>query len=575
MRKRIPTFSVTGLFASGDTEILALTYDAYNLDQKVTRLMGPHSVKFGFRWAREIGFKSNPQTNRFTFANLNDLLANKASDFLLAMGNPPHRAWVDQLGGFIQDDWRVTDRFVLNLGLRYDYYPGFGYKSTDSDDPAEVNNLNNPTDIHMMDFGAPRDLHDVVDADALNFAPRAGFAWTVDAAGRTVVRGGVGVFTTGNIMALFQNAVARPFTPIRQGWNRTEQEARGVGWPFTYAEDAETIATRDAAGKKYLYYLFQTDMKSPQTVQATFDVQRQIGRLASVSAGYVHTSGENLPILVNFANAYDRVTGARPNPSHHPRRVVHHRRADHDLQRVRGERQAATGSMAWTWRCTTRLSKGWSQQGANLVGNFNSSIGDTTYNNTQDFFDPGLDVDYSPLIGEVRHRVTGTVVYDVPWLADRHDVVGSVLGGWQVSSVLNFRTGEPLRITQASGIANSRPDYNGGNQVFDNWRDTLQYLDRSAYTLVPTSPITRATVRPGNQNSSEVRGPGRRRVDLTIAKAFHLGGQARLQVRFESFNVFNWRQYNNPNTTVTSPTFGQITSVASTRTGQVGLRLTF
>jgi hypothetical protein len=48
-----------------------------------------------------------------------------------------------------------------------------------------------------------------------------------------------------------------------------------------------------------------------------------------------------------------------------------------------------------------------------------------------------------------------------------------------------------------------------------------------------------------------------------------------LQVRFESFNVFNWAQYNNPNTTVTSPIFGQITSVASTRTGQIGLRLTF
>jgi hypothetical protein len=221
------------------------------------------------------------------------------------------------------------------------------------------------------------------------------------------------------------------------------------------------------------------------------------------------------------------------------------------------------------------LSEGWSQQGANLVGNFNSSIGDTTYNNTQDFFNPDLDVDYSPLIGEVRHRVTGTVVYDVPWLADRHDVLGGVLGGWQLSSVVNIRTGEPLRITQASGIANSRPDYNGGNQILDNWRDTLQYLDRTAYTLVPTSPTTGATIRPGNQNSSQVRGPGRRRVDLTVAKAFKLHGQSQLQVRIESFNVFNWRQYSNPNTTVTSPTFGQITSVASTRTGQIGLRLTF
>jgi outer membrane receptor protein involved in Fe transport len=574
VRKRISTFSVSNFFSSGDTEILALTYDAYNVDQKITRVSGAHTMKVGFRWAREIGFKSNPQTNRFTFTNLDDLLANRASDFLLAMGNPPHKAWVDQFGGFIQDDWRVTDRFVLNLGLRYDYYPGFGYRSTDASDPAEVNNLNNPTDIHKMDFGAPRPLDKPIDDDKVNFAPRAGFAWTVDQAGRTVVRGGVGVFTTGHIMALFQNSVARPFTPIRQGWNRTEQQARGISWPNTYAEDAEKIVTAESNGKKNLYYMFETDMKSPETMQVTFDVQRQVGRLASVSAGYVHTSGKNMPILLNFANAYDRITGARPNPGFNPggwyvtsgqTMVYNAFEGNANLRRFHGLDMA----LHYT------LSKGWSEQGANLVGNFNSSIGDTTYNNTQDFFDPFLDSDYSPLIGEVRHRVTGTLVYELPFLRDRQDVVGGLLGGWQMSSVVNFRSGEPLRVTQASGIANSRPDYNGGNQILEDWRDTLLYLDRTAYTLVPTSPTTGATIRPGNQNSSQVRGPGRRRVDLTLAKTFALRGTQQIQFRFESFNVFNWRQYNNPNTTVTGATFGQITSVASTRTGQIGLRYMF
>src|SRR5215510_12430805 len=80
--KRIGSISVSGLFGTGDTEILALTYDAYNLDQKVTRLMGPHTAKFGFRWAREKGYKSNPQSNRFTYPALADFLANKPSDFL-------------------------------------------------------------------------------------------------------------------------------------------------------------------------------------------------------------------------------------------------------------------------------------------------------------------------------------------------------------------------------------------------------------------------------------------------------------------------------------------------------------
>jgi carboxypeptidase family protein/TonB-dependent receptor-like protein len=573
VRKRIGSINVTGLFGTGDTEILALTYDAYNLDQKVTRLMGAHTAKFGFRWAREIGYKSNPQSNRFTYPSLDDLLANKPSDFLLAMGNPPHRAWVDQFGGFIQDDWRAGDRFVLNLGLRYDYYPGFGYESLDPAEPAQINNLNNPTDIRKMDFGAPRPLDKPIDDDKWNFAPRVGFAWTLDGAGATVVRGGFGMFTTGNIMALFQNAVARPFTPVRQGWNRTELEARGIAWP-TYPEDANAIAIRDSGGKNNLYYMFQTDMKSPETMQVTVDVQRQIGKLASVSVGYVHTEGKNLPILLNFALAYDRVTGARPNPDINPggwyvtsgqTMKYNAFEGNFKLNRFHG----VETSVHYT------LSKGWSQQGANLVGNFNSSIGADTYNNTQDFFDPFLDVDYSPLIGEVRHRVTSTVVYDVPWLANRKDLVGGLLGGWQVSSVLNFRTGEPLRITQASGIANSRPDYNGGNQVFDNWRDTLLYLDRTAYTLVPTSAITKATIRPGNQNSSQVQGPGRRRVDLTVAKAFALTGHTQLQVRFESFNVFNWAQYNNPVTNVSAPNFGQITSVASTRTGQIGVRLSF
>ena len=572
-RKRIGSLNVSGLFGTGDTEILALTYDAYNLDQKVTRLMGAHTVKLGFRWAREIGYKSNPQSNRFTFPSLDDLLANKPSDFLLAMGNPPHRTWVDQFGGFIQDDWRVSDRFVLNLGLRYDYYPGFGYKSLDPDDPAEINNLNNPSDIRRMDFGAPRPLDKPIDDDKVNFAPRAGFAWTVDRAGTTVVRGGVGVFTTGHLMALFQNAVARPFTPVRQGWNRTELEARGIAWP-AYPEDANAIAIRDSGGKKNLYYMFQTDMKSPETVQATFDVQRQIGRLASVSAGYVHTSGKNLPILRNFALAYDRETGARPNPAITPGGWYITSGQTMEYNAFEGNARLSRFHGIDLGLHYT-LSKGWSQQGANLVGNFNSSIGDTTYNNTQDFFDPFLDADYSPLIGEVRHRLTGTVVYDIPWLATRRDALGSMLGGWQLSSVVNFRTGEPLRVTQASGIGNSRPDYNGGNQVFDDWRDTLQFLDRSAYTLVPTSPTTRATIRPGSQNSAEVRGPGRRRVDLTVAKAFTLRGHTRLQVRVESFNVFNWLQYNNPVLNVVAPDFGRITSVASTRTGQIGLRLTF
>ena len=68
-----------------------MDYNSFNFDQKVTRIMAGHAVKLGFRWSREYGSKTNPQANGFTYNNLDDLLANRASAFLLAMGNPRTR----------------------------------------------------------------------------------------------------------------------------------------------------------------------------------------------------------------------------------------------------------------------------------------------------------------------------------------------------------------------------------------------------------------------------------------------------------------------------------------------------
>jgi len=567
--KRIGSFAVSGVFSTPNTELVKMDYNSFNFDQKITRIMAGHAVKFGLRWSRELGSKTNPQANGFTYNSLDDLLANRASAFLLAMGNPPHSAWLDQLGGFVQDDWRVNRKVVLNLGLRYDIYPTFGYKAT-SPLGAEINNLTDPTDIHKMDFGALRDPHEIVEPDLLNVAPRFGFAWTVDQAAATVVRGGVGIFTTSHLMAQFQNAVAPPLSPVRQGWNATEIASRGVAWPM-YPEEANAIAIRDQGGRKTQYYMFQNDIKAPETLQATLDVQHQIGRKIMVSGGYVHTGGKNFPIVRNFANAFDRETGARPNPSVTPGGWY-----------VTSTQTMKYNAFETTFRVNQfhgletnlhyTLSHGTAQQGGSLVGNFNSSLGDA-YFQTQDFFDP--DVDVSPLTDESRHRVIGSAIYEIPWLANRRDFLGRTLGGWLISGVISIKSGEPLRILQASGIGNSRPDYNGANQVFADWRDTLQYLDRNAYTLVPAYPLTRATVRPGTQNPSQLEAPGRRRVDLTIAKTFTVRGHVQLQVRAESFNAFNWRQYNDPVNNITAANFGAITGVSATRTGQIGLRLTY
>src|SRR5438876_8902804 len=86
-----------------------------------------------------------------------------------------------------------------------------------------------------------------------------------------------------------------------------------------------------------------------------------------------------------------------------------------------------------------------------------------------------------------------------------------ILGGWQLSSIFQIASGTPVRVTQASGLANSRPDFVGGTAVNANWRDNspFQYLNPAAWAAVPVCSATTAPIRSGTSNPHDVYGPGR------------------------------------------------------------------
>ena len=170
-------------FATPTSEVLAMRGRSWSFEQKFSRIVSSHTLKTGFRWGREGGSKTNPQNPNFSFQNINDLLANVPNSTNLQSGQPAHDAHLDSFGGFLQDDWRVNTRLVLNLGMRLDFYPDFKLKAT-SDRPAEIVNLESPTDLRLMDFGAPRAPDDIYNPDWFNVGPRAGFAWTLDDAVR-------------------------------------------------------------------------------------------------------------------------------------------------------------------------------------------------------------------------------------------------------------------------------------------------------------------------------------------------------------------------------------------------------
>jgi len=175
-----------------------------------------------------------------------------------------------------------------------------------------------------------------------------------------------------------------------------------------------------------------------------------------------------------------------------------------------------------------------------------------------------------------QHYFASEWSYDTPAFAGlRSSVARQVLGGWQVGAILSARTGEPLEITQTSSLQVNRPDYVGGKVVNDNFRATGQYLNRSAFALVPLVAASGAAARPGNLGWGAVRGPGAWNLDMSLGKNIHLSEALRLQLRTDMFNFFNHVNPTNISTSLNASNFGQVRGTSGQRVIQLNARLSW
>jgi len=566
--RRVPLINATGLFSTPSSEVYQLSGTAYSAEQKFSRLVSQHLIKMGGRWVRQAGDRENPQNPSFRYQTKADLLVNSPNQVVASFGAPQHKSHLDEFSVFIQDDWRPSSSLVLNLGLRYDAYSTIVVEPT-TDIPVQIVNFDPPSDLRKMDFGAIRDPLRPYEPDRMNFGPRAGFAWTLDRAGATVLRGGTGILYSPHLPATVRQSAGNPLVPFRTTWGRTDAAARGLTWPM-YTVDLRQVALSDGGGKPAVFSIFDTNLPNPYTIQTMLSMQRALSSSMIAEVGYVRTDGRDFPLQRFLSMVSDRQTDARP--------------AAWTLGSPGGYYVDSSQTMAYNglqtsvrkrlsnnlqWEVNYTLSKGTATQGGDLQAYYLA----TEVGNIQDFFDP--EADRTVVNGDIRHRATADVIYQLPSLKSKGSVLAQILGGWQVSGILSARSGTALLITQPSGIANSRPDYVAGvDPILPDWSQTLVYLNRSAFALVPTSPTT-ATLRPGSVPPDFVRGPNSWTMDMTLSKNVILGGSRRLQLRADAFNMLNHVNLNNPNTNVISPDFGRITSAASARTGQIGVRLTF
>jgi len=576
--RRMPAFDVSGLFATPRSEILDMAGKTYSLEQKFSRGFQRHLVKAGFRFMRETGSHLNPENPAFVFQTYSDLVANIVQSHNTTYGAPPHNSRMDQYGAFVQDDWRLGDNFVLNLGLRWDSY-GAAKVFASTPVPVEFVNFENPTDLRRMDFGPKRDPLDPYESDTMNVGPRVGFAWTLGADQSTVVRGGLGYLYSPTLPMTVKQAVNHPTIPYRVVYNRTESAARNIRWP-TYTDDALPLALADSAGRSGVFSLIDTEISAPYTIQSMISVQRALGRTMSTEVGYIRTDGNDFPLQRQFTQAFNRVTGLRPNPAIGAPGGYY---VDDSQTMVYNGLQTSLRkrfSNRYSWEVNYALGKGESTQGGDLAVYYISN-----FNNTQDFWDP--EFDRAPSSNDVLHRFNGTFIYEVPGVRGGQGVLNGIVGGWQLSGILQARSGDALVITQPSGMPRSRPDVvDGADFIVADWRDTCtaagcNYLDPAAYVRVPVIALTNATVRPGTYIGGMARGPGALNFHTTFAKSFSVGGGRALQVRADVFNVLNRKNYSNPQQNLNNVNFGRITSAtpggASTgaRVFQFGGRFTF
>jgi hypothetical protein len=183
-----------------------------------------------------------------------------------------------------------------------------------------------------------------------------------------------------------------------------------------------------------------------------------------------------------------------------------------------------------------------------------------------------------------RQIFTANYIYDIPLFSKRHDMVGNVLGGWEISGIVTLQTGLPFTPLganyDAAGLGNI-PAIIAGNRP-----NTLcdpnanaphlfeQFFNTGCFQTNPTS----GTIPGNNVNTGgrgTIDGPPTKRVDFSLFKNFRIGETAKFQLRAEAFNIFNHTNFRAINGNISQATYGQVTTVRDPRTIQIGAKLTF
>jgi hypothetical protein len=531
-------------------------------------LKGDHQFKLGANFLAPMSneYLDVPATrgqvrfrNRFTGNPMADFLLGYVSDAQLSNVHVvEQRHWA--MSYFVQDDWRLSDRLSLTLGLRYDFIT-----------PAlEADNLQSnfvPEGGGQLIFAGDGSLEErgLVRPDWNNFAPRLGAAYRLNS--RTVLRSGFGVFynlfdrvgsedqLALNVPDLVNNSVA---SAVATGPAFLLQNGFPAGFLTPPSLDP-------SAGELARLRIRAVDQDAPKstTYQFSAGIERELGAQLVLAVNAVGAVGRNLASLVNLNQ---RLNGNGPRPF--PQFGFIEWRAQNGESSYKGvemgvQRRMSRG-LSFGIGYTVSESRDW---GAEHLGAQGSPSFPQDARNLEAWEGPS---DY-----DTRHRFGGNFVWELPfgsgqpWATD--GVSSAIFGGWTVAGIYAYGSGRPFTVRQGNndvdqnmtGMPNLVGDPEGPETV-DQW------FNVSAFQGVPSGTF-------GNARRNILRAPSWQSFDLSVSRRFTFMTRLAATLRADIFNVFNRTNFGPPERDLGSPsTVGRITTLAGDpRVMQLSARLTF
>ncbi len=523
--------------------------------------------------------------NRFTNRAVGDLLLGLASQLVLTSFTVMDQGQ-DMQFYFIQDDYKITPKLTLNLGLRYEY----------ATPPREKENRFANFDpvtgkeVFAKDGGIFE--RSLIHPDRNNFAPRFGFAWSPTTA--WVVRGAYGVFFTHTVRQGREGLLG--FNPPFLVDNLQQVPSTVMGAAAVASAAVFRLQNGYPAGLLDPTTLAPTigrraqdaNQRTPYIQQYNFGIQYELMKDLLLDVAYVGNKGTKLNgfrnlnqrAVITNANG-SQSAGARPYPAFGDIQWMENRvGASYNSLQARLEKRFSnglTGLVSYTW-------------GKALTGSPDhiSTSGGGAGFDTGTFREPqnGLNTRADRGLAEfdVKQRFVASYVWELPFGKGRrfgndwNTPVDLLLGGWQVTGIHALQSGLGLTATlggtsvlNIGGERRARPNLVGNPVLPEDQRTLLRWFNIDAFQ--PSfSPAPQAF---GTAGVGIMRGPGSVNFDFTFAKNFNLTERRYFQFRTELFNAFNRANFGPPDIRREVGGFGQILSAANARIIQFGLKFYF